>query len=464
MSTAEEMASGAKQNEYWANPGASRPQSKPDAVTKISAQAKNTATGPTGPTGAVGAAAMGSTGSGATGARPNIGQSGGERTSSGKPTPIQPNSANFPAELTALPNWVVWRYLPPKSHGQKWRKVPFQPNGKTADTTDRSTWSQFEACCAAYTQGGFDGLGFVFDGEIGPDGLCYCGVDFDACVRDGKVQSLAQKRILRLDTYTERSVSGTGFHCITRAEPLDHIVKFDGVEVYTKARYFTFTGIAFGEIKAASTEIGVLVNEVRAKEAAVKQQQSCRSGPNELSSTEVADAFKNFKLAQAFAALDPQGDNLANGIDTTQWFATLSPELKDQVVDCALGFIAKNTPLLELEADGGNNAEYYKLTTSVARSGAPHAEDIFVKNASSAKNPDPVEELRRHFSRCRASQPSGNREITVGTLLLLAQQNGANFDQWKCPASSPDDTVTGYLVGCRVAGLILKHPASPVAV
>ena len=95
-------------------------------------------------------------------------------------------------------------------------------------------------------------------------------------------------------------------------------------------------------------------------------------------------------------------------------------------------FIAKNTRLLELEANGGNNAEYYKLTTSVARSGAPNAEDIFVKHASSAKNADPDEALRQHFSRCRDSQPSGNREITVGTLLLLAQQNGANFDQWKC--------------------------------
>ena len=124
--------------------------------------------------------------------------------------------------------------------------------------------------------------------------------------------------------------------------------------------------------------------------------------------------------------------SLADGIKTTRWFETLSPEMKDEVVDHALGVIAKNTRLLELEADGGNNAEYYKLTTSVARSGAPNAEDIFVKHASSAKNADPNEALRQHFSRCCASQPSGNREITVGTLLLLAQQNGANFDQWKC--------------------------------
>ena len=366
---------------------------------------------------------------------PNASQAGGEGAdNSEKPIPIQPKFANFPAELKLLPNWVLWRYLPPKSKkGGKWRKVPFQPNGKAASSTDRATWSEFDACCAAYARGGFDGLGFVFDGEIGTDGLCYGGVDLDACVRDGEVQSLARERIKRLNTYTERSVSGTGIHCIARAEPLDHIVKFDGVEIYTTGRYFTFTGAAFGEIKAAAAEVAALVNEVRAKEAASKQQQSGRSGFNGAPhSIELPDNFKDAQPAQAFAAL-PQDDNLADGIRTTQWFATLSPEQKDQVIDYALEIIAKNTRLLEMEANGGNNTEWYKLTTAIARSGAPHAEDIFVKHASGAKNADSDEALRQHFSRCRASQPSGNQGITVGTLLLVAQQNGANFDRWKCP-------------------------------
>ena len=111
----------------------------------------------------------------------------------GKPSPLKPEFENFPAELKSLPNWVLWRYLSPKSHGQKWRKVPFQPNKKPADTTDRATWSTFEDCYTAYAQGGFAGVGFVFDGEIGTDGLCYCGVDFDACsIKNGKeVYSLA---------------------------------------------------------------------------------------------------------------------------------------------------------------------------------------------------------------------------------------------------------------------------------
>jgi hypothetical protein len=345
----------------------------------------------------------------------------------GKPTPIHPEFENFPAELKSLPNWVLWRYLPPKSNGGKWPKVPFQPNRKPAKTTNRSTWSAFNECRAAYGLGGFDGVGFVFDGEIGADGLCYCGVDLDSCIENGKVQSLARGRIKRLNTYTECSVSGTGLHCIVRAKPLDHVVKFDGVEVYTRARYFTFTGAAFGitgsaveKIKAAPTEICALVDEVRAKEAAVPTSVKPKAAlPYN------AASFSQQPILEGAAQ-----ESLADGIKNT-WFETLSPNIKNEVVDYALGIIAKNTQLLELEADGGNNAEYYKLTTSVARSGAPNAEDIFVKRASSAKNADPDEALRQYFSRCRDSQPSDNREITIGTLLLSAYQNGANFDQWK---------------------------------
>ena len=216
---------------------------------------------------------------GATPSKQQIGQNASQANGAagvrfGKPTPISPKFPNFPAGLRSLPNWVLWRYLPPKSDGGKWRKVPFQPNGKPASTTDRSTWSRFEACCGAYARGGFDGVGFVFDGAIGADGLCYCGVDLDSCYDGKNVQSLAQSRIKRLNTYTECSVSGTGYplHCPCQA--LERIVKFDGVEIYTNARYFTFTGHSLGEeIKAAPVEIFALVDEVRAKEAAAKQQQ-----------------------------------------------------------------------------------------------------------------------------------------------------------------------------------------------
>ena len=78
----------------------------------------------------------------------------------------------MPAELKALPNWLMWRYLPPGRAGQKWRKVPFQTNGKYAKANDNSTWTTFEACRAAYDHGGFDGIGFVFTG-VGADGALH---------------------------------------------------------------------------------------------------------------------------------------------------------------------------------------------------------------------------------------------------------------------------------------------------
>jgi hypothetical protein len=102
----------------------------------------------------------------------------------GLPTAIRPIFANFPAELTALPNWVMWRYEY-KSGKQKADKVPSQMNGRRASSTDSSTWVTFEACCEAYNRGDFDGIGFVFDGDVGDDGLCLVGIDFDHCIEDG---------------------------------------------------------------------------------------------------------------------------------------------------------------------------------------------------------------------------------------------------------------------------------------
>jgi hypothetical protein len=332
-----------------------------------------------------------------------------------KPRALSPWFVHFPPELKPIDNWVLWRYLPPKSAGMKWRKVPFQPNKKAAITTDRSTWSSFDACCAAYARGGFDGLGFVFDEKIGPDGLCYCGIDFDGCIEDKKIHSLAKERLKHLKSYYEISVSGTGLHCIARAKPLDRIVKYDGVEIYSNKRFFTFTGRnlggGFAAIKCAESEVRALVDEIRRKQAVDKASPT--------------NAWTH----------EPE---------KTHWYDALPATQKDEVVDHALAAIAQNTCFLELEANGGNNAEYFKLTTAVARSGAPHAEDLFVKHASGAKNSDSDEALRQHFARCRDSQTPAGRPITVNTLLYAVEQNGVKFDQWKQYAQHEGTFVDPY--------------------
>jgi hypothetical protein len=58
---------------------------------------------------------------------------------------LRPTFANIPAELRALRNWVMWRYVQ-KPDKKKPDKVPFQPNGNHAKTTARlGTHSMFAA-------------------------------------------------------------------------------------------------------------------------------------------------------------------------------------------------------------------------------------------------------------------------------------------------------------------------------
>lgn len=344
---------------------------------------------------------------------PTNGAAGGPKPGAERPTALEPQFENIPTELSTLSNWVMWRYEPPKKPGSNWRKVPYQPNGRPADVTKSNTWSSFETCCSVYEQGGFDGIGFVFDGEVGPDGCCYAGIDFDHCF-NGKVnvEPTARKRIQQLDTYTEHSVSNTGFHCICRTVPLQGGKKFDGVEVYTKARFFTFTGCGEGKIRVATNELQALIAEAK---------QNKRSDSN--------DPFDGIKISKVFDNRPVK--SLGEGISTNYWFDLLKPEHKDEVIDYALGVIASKTPFLEVKGDGGDNDQWYRLTTAVARSGAPNAEDIFVKYASAAKNADPEDALRKHFARCQKSPLPKDEKVTVGTLLWLAPEHGADFEKWK---------------------------------
>src|ERR1700704_3521 len=123
------------------------------------------------------------------------------------PKVLAPNFAGIPDELKQIKNWVLWRYLPPKSSEGKWRKVPFQPGGSSASSTDPLTWSRFDECCIAYEQGGFSGIGFVFDGQPDENGFVFAGVDFDTQAFAGEGSLRIAEWIDTLGSYVETSVS-----------------------------------------------------------------------------------------------------------------------------------------------------------------------------------------------------------------------------------------------------------------
>jgi len=151
-------------------------------------------------------------------------------------------------ELAPLKQWVLWK----KETFRDGRvtKLPVQANGNLASSTDPKTWMTFKEALEARKnlKDTTDGLGFVFTEDDD-----YVGIDLDKCLFSKEAvkpecQEVVQE-FLNLKSYTEFSPSGTGLHIIVRdAEfnKLDHKNKLKGwIEVYSKRRYFTFTGDCF---------------------------------------------------------------------------------------------------------------------------------------------------------------------------------------------------------------------------
>jgi hypothetical protein len=147
--------------------------------------------------------------------------------------------AKVPAELRDRDQWVTWRYeLRPGN--DKPTKVPYNPvSHSKADSTDPNTWGTFEQACAAFTERDYDGIGYVFS-EDDP----YTGIDFDSCIVDGQIEPTKWGFVCQLDSYTERSPSGTGIHTIVRGVLPEggRKSKKHGVEMYDQERFFTVTG------------------------------------------------------------------------------------------------------------------------------------------------------------------------------------------------------------------------------
>ena len=143
----------------------------------------------------------------------------------------------IPDALVEREQWVCWRE---EDRDGKPTKVPVVPTaGAFASTTGPNTWTGFETAFEFLDTGEADGVGFVFS-EDDP----IVGVDLDDC-RDpetGDVDDDAQDIIARLDSYTEVSPSGTGYHVLLTGELPDGRNRRGSVELYDTARFFTVTG------------------------------------------------------------------------------------------------------------------------------------------------------------------------------------------------------------------------------
>ncbi len=153
----------------------------------------------------------------------------------------------IPAELKALPQFVLWAFEP-RTHGEQPTKIPHCPRTYfMAKANDPKTWGSFGSAMSGYTSGRprWAGIGFEFAVDGG-----MVGIDLDDC-RDpdtGELKQWATETIARFNSYAEISPSGTGVKIWARGKiPCDGTGRkrpyHDGaVEMYGHGRYFAVTG------------------------------------------------------------------------------------------------------------------------------------------------------------------------------------------------------------------------------
>jgi primase-polymerase (primpol)-like protein len=216
------------------------------------------------------------------------------------------NVANIPHELKEKHQWVNYGIEIRKGEETK---IPKQPNGHNADSTNPATWSDFETCFQAFENDGlFDGIGFVFNRD-------YTGTDFDNCIIDGAISDPDIARYVKnLSTYTEYSQSGRGLHTINRAtKPGPRCAQRNGlnggkIEMYDVGRFFCMTGDRFNG--AAIESHRDAVNDIYGTVFSSEEPASTTLSrlPVQLTNVEVIKKASEAKNGEKFKRLFFDGD------------------------------------------------------------------------------------------------------------------------------------------------------------
>ena len=148
----------------------------------------------------------------------------------------------IPAEMKRLHQWVCWqlRDMHDSDGGPRKTKVPPRTDGRPASTTNPKDWVTFSTAVRALRLNEkFSGIGFVFTRDSG-----LVGIDLDKCrhPETGETEPWAKAILVELDTYTELSQSGQGWHAIVKGSLPPGGNRKGRVEMYDHDRYFVMTG------------------------------------------------------------------------------------------------------------------------------------------------------------------------------------------------------------------------------
>ncbi|MDZ5810534.1 hypothetical protein U4E84_04105, partial [Halorubrum sp. AD140] len=224
---------------------------------------------------------------------------------------LPPTADALPEPLVERTQWVCWRT---QQREDKQTKVPIIP-GTTqfASTTDPDTWRSFQTAREAVTSTPVDGLGFVFSSD---DPLI--GVDLDDC-RDpdtGEPTRWASQIISHLDSYTEVSPSGTGYHVLVTGTLPDGRNRSGDLEVYDRSRFFTVTGAHVAETPMEVAERTTAIASLHAEEvAATSTTNVSKTDPDQSSAEAPSRDTQRATGAETLADADllKRAKNAANG-------------------------------------------------------------------------------------------------------------------------------------------------------
>ena len=230
--------------------------------------------------------------------------------------------AAIPAELRDLPRWVVWRWgdIDPKTGEPK--KPPFCAADlrRHGSSTNPETWSSFEKAAEVVAAGKADGVGLA----LGPP---YVGVDLDKELPEadrGAVMYL-------LDSYSERSVSGTGYHVVIRANLNGSGRHPQGIGVFQEARLFYFSGEHVTGTPTTIEERQEQLDQVLAQFLPPKDEVMTSSAPVEPVDLDDQELLERARRAKNGAKFDRlwNGDKSDYGDDDSR---------ADLALCCALSF------------------------------------------------------------------------------------------------------------------------------
>lgn len=213
----------------------------------------------------------------------------------------------IPQELMNEARWCVWKR---EERGGKPTKIPYNPKtSQKAESNNPQTFCDFSTAEEVYqTDGEYDGVGILVSNG-------FSAIDIDHCVENGELSDVAKDICQKINSYTEKSPSGTGLRIIIRGDNLSYDKNkyylknpSNGVEFYISGmtnRFMTITGNTLYNLPIRHMKSEELVDFLNQYMRRQKKQTT------ELTDEQIIEkASKNAKFEQLF-----KGDTTAYNND-----------------------------------------------------------------------------------------------------------------------------------------------------